>query len=280
MKYTRLISFIALAFFAFSCSDDNESNKNAKIEFKSTELEMRYGGDFLSVPIQVSGSEALKSPVKVKIEATDGSGAFGAKVDKDFVITSYDVIIPAGATEGYIEVKFYTAADEINFGLKIVTVSGAELGTVTSSSIKIAKTDYDRLLGSYILDCDGDKFNVTVKPKEADKSFYVDGIQPGYPFVMTYDAETESLNVEGLQKIADVNFTGLGICAVKLVTLVNNEGYSETDPVDIPATWNDNFTQITFQENLGLFYGVYASTGFAGRWTDYLYASMVMTKVK
>ena len=264
MKLYKLSAFVlATAIFA-SCSEEELSwnSSAATVSMEQAELVYKENKGMVNVPIVVDGE--LNGPVEVTVEVAE-VGENPAMEDVHYIVTSKTVLIPADATSGKIEFKTVDDAD-INeartFVINIKSVNGATVGETASTTVTLKDNDsqfYEKLQGRWKMTSSAGTWNINIIGAEEGEEgynevFQVTGIM-GYDWTsMTmfynYDVATKTGYVYipfGYIFAQGVNFGLGGTQDVATGTVV--DGYINFDG-GILGTWNEDFTEITFEDKL------------------------------
>lgn len=140
------MSLCALA--VTSCSDDdNDFNTDSNVSVQFKEASIRVSEDQVSptdysyIPVEVTGK--ANGPIEVTIEVAP-YGANGAVADKNYVMTTYTMVIPADQTEtGF---QYYPKGNDVinedmSFEVKIKDVKGAKVGAQNSTVITLVDNE-------------------------------------------------------------------------------------------------------------------------------------------
>lgn len=300
MKLNRIYTFLLAALTLAACSEDGpEWNVgNATVSMEQTEISARENAGIFNVPVRVDGER--NGMVRVEVEVAE-TGSTPAMEDVHYYITSKSIVIPADATTGNIEIATVND-DEINetrtFTMTIKQVEGATVGAQASATISLRDEDsnfYEKLKGPWTMqgtDLDGATATWTgtiTGMNENEEGYgstlYFSGFCGRNDLLLTlqysYDvaSKTGSLNIVYGTSTGQLNFTGLGVCDVVAGTVrVGDKGYSLGIPEGvIPGTWNDEFTQITFDPDASLS-GLVMRDGSLQGIFDGLLGNIVMTK--
>jgi len=297
MKFKKIYALLlATAVFA-GCSQEDElswNSSDATVSMGQAELVTKENKGMVNVPVVVEGE--LNGPVEVTVEVTE-VGENPAMEDVHYLVTSMTVVIPADATEGKIEFKTVDDAD-INeartFAMNIKSVNGAKVGEVATTTVTLKDNDsqfYEKLQGRWkwnAVDANGNSlsWNVNIIGAEEgeegyDEVFQVTGIM-GYDWTsMTmfynYDIATKTGYVYipfGYIFAEGVNFGLGGTQDVATGTVV--DGYINFDG-GLIGTWNDDFTEITFEENK-IMYGFLIDNGQPNGYTWFNCLNIKMSK--
>ena len=291
MKLYKLSAFVlATAIFA-SCSEEELSwnSSAATVSMEQAELVYKENKGMVNVPIVVDGE--LNGPVEVTVEVAE-VGENPAMEDVHYIVTSKTVLIPADATSGKIEFKTVDDAD-INeartFVINIKSVNGATVGETASTTVTLKDNDsqfYEKLQGRWKMTSSAGTWNINIIGAEEGEEgynevFQVTGIM-GYDWTsMTmfynYDVATKTGYVYipfGYIFAEGVDFGSPGVCDVATGTVV--DGYINFDG-GLVGTWNEDFTEITFEENK-IMYGFLVSNGAPNGYTWFNCLNIKMAK--
>lgn len=282
MKLNRIYTFLLAALTFAACSEDEPKWNvgNATVSMEQTEISARENAGIFYVPVTVEGER--NGLVRVEVEVAE-TGSTPAMEDVHYYITSKSIVIPADATTGNIEIATVND-DEINetrtFTMTIRQVEGATVGAQASVTISLRDEDsnfYEKLKGPWTMQgTDLDGATVTWKGtitgmNENEEGYgsilYFSGFC-GYPLVLTLQysfdvaSQTGSLDIVYGTSTGQLNFTGLGVCDVVACGLEDGK-YITTEGV-ITGTWNDEFTQITFEPNAALIGAVFLDGDYQG----------------
>jgi hypothetical protein len=290
MKLYKLSAFVlATAIFA-SCSEEELSwnSSAATVSMEQAELVYKENKGMVNVPIVVDGE--LNGPVEVTVEVAE-VGENPAMEDVHYIVTSKTVLIPADATSGKIEFKTVDDAD-INeartFVINIKSVNGATVGETASTTVTLKDNDsqfYEKLQGRWKMTSSAGTWNINIIGAEEGEEgynevFQVTGIM-GYDWTSmtmfySYDVATKTGYVYipfGYIFAEGVNFGLGGTQDVATATVV--DGYINFDG-GILGTWNEDFTEITFEDKL--LYGFLLDNGAPNGYTWFNCSGIKMVK--
>jgi hypothetical protein len=290
MKLYKLSAFVlATAIFA-SCSEEELSwnSSAATVSMEQAELVYKENKGMVNVPIVVDGE--LNGPVEVTVEVAE-VGENPAMEDVHYIVTSKTVLIPADATSGKIEFKTVDDAD-INeartFVINIKSVNGATVGEAASTTVTLKDNDsqfYEKLQGRWKMTSSAGTWNINIIGAEEGEEgynevFQVTGIM-GYDWTSmtmfySYDVATKTGYVYipfGYIFAEGVNFGLGGTQDVATGTVV--DGYINFDG-GILGTWNEDFTEITFEDKL--LYGFLLDNGAPNGYTWFNCSGIKMVK--
>lgn len=295
MKYIKLFMLLAVVAFMGSCSEDDESwnsKSGVTVSMENESLRFKESVGVVKVPIKVEGEANGPVSVTVKVEET---GSNPAKENVNYYITTKTITISDSI--GNVELECVDDNDineDRTFAISIVSAKGATVGGNATTAITLRDNDsefYEKLQGSWEMKCTFNdaptKWDVKVvgatdeNDKDYNKVLYITGMI-GYQWTTAklsydYDKTTGKGSVAfdylGQYNFAEgVNFTGLGVCNVRLYSVAGNQ-LSE-DP--IYGTWSADFKTITFDEGT-LYGGVFdSSDAHKGGWFEI--SNITMTK--
>lgn len=295
MKYIKLFMLLAVVAFMGSCSDDDESwnsKSGVTVSMENESMRFKESVGIVKVPIKVEGE--ANGPVSVTVEVKE-TGSNPAKENVNYYITTKTIKISDNTGNVELEcVDDDKINDDRTFEISIVSAKGATVGSNATTAVTLRDNDsefYEKLQGSWVMNCTFNdaptKWDVKVvgatdeNDKDYNKVLYITGMI-GYQWTTAklsydYDKATGKGSVAfdylGQYNFAEgVNFTGLGVCNVRLYSVAGNQ-LSE-DP--IYGTWSADFKNITFDEGK-LYGGVFdSSDAHKGGWFEI--SNITMTK--
>lgn len=297
MKLNRIYTFLLAAMTFAACSDDEPAwnSGNATVKMEQTEISVRENAGLFNVPITVEGER--NGLVRVEVEVAE-LGTTPAMEDVHYYITSKSIVIPADATTGNIEIATVND-DEINdtrtFTMTIKKVEGATIADQASTTISLRDEDsdfYEKLKGPWTMQGVGVSGGTTTwtgtitgmseNEEGYGRILYFSGFCGQASLLLTlqysYDVATKvgSLDIVYGTSTGQLNFTGLGVCDV-MAGGVSSAGSIIIPEGIIPGTWNDEFTQITFDPNAALIGAVVQNSSILG-YFDGLLGNIVLKK--
>ena len=174
MKLTKYLLLACSALFVTACSNDEDWNSASDVTVQMAESSMSVfeNVDLFYVPVEVVGK--ANGPVRVTIDVTETSSS-PAVSDKNYIITSKTVVIPAGKTEVNIEIAAtndFDFNDDRQFTISIASAEGAKIGAQAVTDITIADDEhvpYQSVIGKWTLsdinyfDGQAESYSVTIK---------------------------------------------------------------------------------------------------------------------
>lgn len=295
MKYIKLFMLLAVVAFMGSCSDDDESwnsKSGVTVSMENESMRFKESVGIVKVPIKVEGE--ANGPVSVTVEVKE-TGSNPAKENVNYYITTKTIKISDNTGNVELEcVDDDKINDERTFEISIVSAKGATVGSNATTAVTLRDNDsefYEKLQGSWVMNCTFNdaptKWDVKIvgatdeEDEDYNKVLYITGML-GYQWTnakLSYDFDkatgkgSVAFDYLGQYNFAEgVNFTGLGVCNVRLYSVAGNQ-LSE-DP--IYGTWSADFKNITFDEGT-LYGGVFdSSDAHKGGWFEI--SNITMTK--
>lgn len=173
MKLTKYLLLAATALFLGACSNDDDWNSasDVTVQMGESSISVFENVDLFYVPVKVVGK--ANGPVRVTIDVTETSSS-PAVSDKNYIITSKTVVIPAGKTEVNIEIAAtndFDFNDDRQFTISIASAEGAKIGAQAVTDITIADDEhvpYQSVIGKWTLsdinyfDGQAESYSVTI----------------------------------------------------------------------------------------------------------------------
>lgn len=158
MKLNKIFAIALAALTMTACSDDDDFNSvsGVSVQMKNATMEVRENGNIFNVPFEVTGE--ANGPIVVYVE-TSPTGTEPAVADENYIVTSTTIIIPAGTTEGSVEICPVDNEEENEtrtFNVTIVKVEGATIGSQTTTVVGLRDNDsdpYEKMTGAWTLKC-------------------------------------------------------------------------------------------------------------------------------
>jgi len=300
MKFNKIYAIALAALTLTACSDDDDNGLNSTsgvtVQMQQSTMsvsEDMQQGVYYKVPIVVTGE--ANGPVEVTVDV-QCTGTTPATEDEHYVITDKTITIDADTQIGYVE--FYPKGDDVinddrQFIVTITGAKGATIGTESTCIVTLVDNEgmipraYESVLGQWNLN--GSRPCVlTINGFDADeegygKTVYISG-WAGYSFVIAegnfnFDASSmQATVVMNLgQKLADVEFTGLGVCDVVLCIAADGKVYNGGT---IEAAFDSEYTNATFDISTDeeIYFGVFQNGSYMGVWMRFTAESL--TKVQ
>lgn len=280
MKYIKLLTIALATTSMVACSDDDanwNSASDVTVSMAQTEISVKENKGIFNVPVSVEGE--ANGPIQVTVEVAE-VGENPAMDDVHYLVTSKTIVIPADATTGNIEISTVDNG-EINearqFDITIVSVEGAQVGANITTTVNLKDNDaafYEKLQGAWKMNFtsryDGEaSWSVNVVGYDEgeegyDKTLFINGVL-GYSFCaleMSYFFDTASksgyVEIPLGTYVADYDdANGIYACTVTDDDYIALEG-------SIKGQWNEDFTEITFEEDKQLILYVINNTTGAG----------------
>lgn len=213
-----------------------------------------------------------------------GTGNSPATEGEHYLITDKTITIDADTKIGYVE--FYPTGDNVinddrQFVVTITSAKGATVGTQSTCIVTLVDNEgmipraYEAVLGQWNLD-GSSPCTLTIDGFNADeegygKKVFISGWR-GYSFVtvegnFSFDASTMEANIEMElgQVVAQVEFTGLGVCDVQLCVAVGTSIYNGGT---ISMTFDPEYNGATFDLDPTdmIYFAVFQNGAFMGKW--------------
>lgn len=274
MKFNKIFALLLAAAMFTACSDDDADwNSSAvTVSMDETEISVKENKGIFNVPVSVKATTedgAMNGPVEVTIEVAE-VGENTAMENVHYFVTQKTIKIVAEEGTGNIEIRA-ADDDDINeartFTVTIVDVKGGNIGENATTTVTIKDNDsvfYEKLQASW-------KMNSTSKYSGAtswkvkvvgyqegeagyEETLYVTGVL-GYDFCqleMKYHFDMESktgyVEIPYGQVVAAYNASSdIYACGI------TDDGYLSLSG-SIKGTWNEDMTEITFENKDLIFY--------------------------
>ena len=291
MKLNKIFALMLAATMFTACSDDDEWNgSDVAVNMLQEEISVKENGVLFNVPIAVEGE--MNGSVQVTVEVAE-VGANPAMDDVHYLVTQKTIVITAEEGKGNIEIMTVDDND-INeartFTISIVDVKGGSIGTTASATITIKDNDsvfYEKMQGQWKFKTtsryDGEiSWDVNIvgfgeDEKGYNEVLYITGIL-GYSFCQlevyyNFDMATKtgSLEIPYGQVVAAYNDTyDIFACGV--------DGGYLTLSGSVMGGWNDDLSEITFEDKDIVFYIMNGETGDALGTYDWILGGITLTK--
>ena len=237
MKLSKISAIILAALTITACSDDDDNFNTASdvtVEMGETAIELPEAqlsnATYYNIPIVVNG--VSNGPIKVTVEMGEIESS-PAKDGENYIFTSKTIIIPAGRTEGYLQMYPKDDDDVINadrqFTITISKVEGAKIGAQATTL-------------------------VTLMDDEPLKEEIYRNLQGPWTLSINYGADMANVNISGVEKgeegyLKDLYISGIFQYGTMKTRLICN-------PVDGTFNLEIPTEQILFTANFGGKYGV------------------------
>lgn len=278
MKLNKIFALMLAATMFTACSDDDKSwnSNDVTVNMLQSEVSVKENNGVFNVPVAVDGE--MNGPVQVTVEVAE-VGENPAMDDVHYLVTEKTIVIVAEDGAGNIEIKAVDDND-INeartFTVTIVDVKGGKLGSNATTVVTLKDNDsvfYEKLQARWKMNVtsknDGAiSWNVNVVGYQEDqpgynKTLFVTGVL-GYDFCQLemnyyFDMETKTGYVEiplGQVVAAYDDSHDIFACGV------TDDGYLSLSGT-VKGTWNEDLTEITFEDKDIVFYIMNGSTGAA-----------------
>ena len=154
MKLTKYLLLAATALFLGACSNDDDFNSasDVTVQMGESSISVFENVDLFYVPVEVVGK--ANGPVRVTIDVTETSSS-PAVNDKNYIITSKTVVIPADKSEVNIEISAkndFDFNDDRQFTISIASAEGAKIGTQGTTNVTIVDDEhipYQSVIGTW-----------------------------------------------------------------------------------------------------------------------------------
>lgn len=197
---TYILFALVCSLCLFSSCDEKKpmNTTDATVSMGEMTMAVKESKGLFYVPVVVSGEQNGEIRVKVEVKSESSN----CTVDKNFILTSADIIIPANKKSVNIEIKSIDDReinDDRQFSVSIVNVNGAKVGSSNKTLVTLLDNDdipYDRMDGEWIVTAkddidEGRQISWTTRLTTA-----IDETEEGYGSLITmspwrmYDGET------------------------------------------------------------------------------------------
>lgn len=143
MKYLKLLAFSLLPLAMVSCDDDDEvmNSGNATVQFSEATITTRESTSMLQIPILLSGDH--DGDVRVTAKMSGNNANF--ELDKNVIITTEHLVMPAGVESVNLEVHLDVANEAIDGGrtitFEIESVEGASVGSNKTCTVELKENN-------------------------------------------------------------------------------------------------------------------------------------------
>lgn len=200
MKYVKIFLVASLTLFGLASCGPKDAGTvgDATVDFYSDNLEGGFASDFLMVPIVLSNNEETTADVTLTVKPAEYTGAFAGEVDKDFMLTTENMVFKPGVDSINLEVMILNKdVDELRFMLEIAETN-ATAGAKDKILVSLAKSDLDRICTTW-------EWNWTKTWYYPDGSVipqdnqYVAAWAANNECKISWDPEYEELNLENFE---------------------------------------------------------------------------------
>ena len=209
MKYIKTLAVMMAAVLTLASCESGDVGQTV-VQFEDQLYSDGFGSGWVFVPLKLSGTDMNTCDVEVSVKVTPVETEYTEAVeDKDYQITSYDLVFRPGVEEIAVEIQLMETdpmklPDIMEFQLEISS-SNTNIGANNKCLVHLEKTTADRLCGEWYLSFDvanpnygdivsGTKVNVTWNA--AGKYFSVlvpnsSSVYGTYPITMTFDEDKD-----------------------------------------------------------------------------------------
>lgn len=296
MKFSKIFAIAFAALTMTACSDEDNGLNSASgvtVDFESPDMEVMESQSFFEIPLLVTGDANGDVKVTIEVETPAQAGESTAVENKDYIITSYNVTIPAGKKSCAIEVRNIWEQGVVtpnkDFKVKIANIEGAKPGAINETIVTIINVDtstYKELMGSWTLSAEDFQTGETISYEvffdypEEPETYEVGHLVCAYgfnryafmyiPLWFDIDVVTGNVDYVGIpldHSVCDVplNFGGeIGLGILKSSSYVGREwifnkslnGRINSDNTQITFGY-DNMSAVIFSDETGEFTGYY-----------------------
>lgn len=291
MKLNKIFALMLAATMFTACSDDDEWNGgDVAVNMLENEISVKENGILFNVPIVVDGE--MNGAVRVTVEVAE-TGTNPAMDDVHYYVTQKTIVITAEEGKGNIEIMTVDDND-INeartFTVTIVDVKGGSIGTSAATAVTIKDNDsvfYEKMQGAWKLKTvsryDGEiQWDVNIVGYgEGERGYnevlYITGVL-GYSFCQlevhySFDMATKT----GTLEIPYGQVVGAYDSDYDVVACGVDGGYL-TLSGSVMGGWNDDVSEITFEDKDVVFYVMNLDSGAALGTYDWVLGGMTLTK--
>ncbi len=219
MKLHKIFA-IAIALLAFTaCSDDEDdpnynTNGNVSVSMKDSQISIdeNVKSDVVNIPINVNGN--ANGMIKVEVAVT-AIGTNPATEDKDFLVTSKTIYIPATKHEGNVELSIVNnrlKENDRTFTVSIIRAEGATVAQDSNTTLVTLVDDdatlYGRLQGTWTFKADGAAFRCKITGLEENEPGFGKVLFIEWPGSLQNESWTNSIRCE-LIEMQDEGLVGL-----------------------------------------------------------------------
>ncbi|MDE5567598.1 MAG: hypothetical protein K2J12_04060 [Muribaculaceae bacterium] len=282
MKLTKYLLLASAALFLGACSNDDDWNtaSDVTVQMSASSMSVFENVDLFYVPVEVVGK--ANGPVRVTVDVTETSSS-PAVNDKNYIITSKTVVIPAGKKEVSVEIAAtndFDFNDDRQFTISIASAEGAKIGVQAVTDVTIVDDEhipYQSVIGTWNwssfsgFDGTAESYSVRIVGVSESNPNYnrkltLKGLGGDATFSATvdfdYDEDTDEITL-GLvlgQKIGVYNYNDKDYDV--FLRAVGPSGYVEDEGV-VTASVAANRREITFDEDYMLYFYINGLGGLA-----------------
>jgi len=219
MKLNKIFA-ITIALLAFTaCSDDEDdpnynTNGNVTVSMKESQISIDENdkSDVVNIPINVNGNANGMIKVEVAVTAT---GTSPAVEDKDFLVTSKTIYIPASKHEGNVELSIVNNRFKENdrtFTVSIISAEGATVAQNSNTTLVTLVDDdatlYGRLQGTWTFKANGTAFRCKITGLGENEPGFGEVLFIEWPGSLGNESWTNSIRCE-LKEMQEEGLVGL-----------------------------------------------------------------------
>lgn len=264
MKLNRILATgLASALVLVSCQQAVTPTGDATVGFATAEFDSGLGTTYIYIPIVTTG-ETTVYPIKVNIEVGEYTGAYAAKEDVDFMITSKEILVASPKSNPAVEVKLVNPsdADQLNFKLVISSQENAQSISQQEVLVKCQKSFLDRICGKWDVsgELEGSAYSEVWTISNDGGTPTINGIlgetQGSIVGTLDEQARTVSFTIgEGSGNMTGAyNFTGIGNAYVGPIFGTYTSGGISLASGELVGLISEDYNTITWQIPSG--YGI------------------------
>lgn len=158
MKHIKSLALLVVAVLTFASCESGSVGQTV-VQFAEKQYDDGFGSGWLNIPLTLSGREMNTCDVEVKVSVVPVDTDYTEAVeDKDYQITSYDLVFRPGVEEVLLQVQLMETdpmklPDVMEFKLEI-TEANTNIGANRECLVHLEKTTADRLCGEWYLTFD------------------------------------------------------------------------------------------------------------------------------
>ena len=203
MKYVKIFLVASLTLFGLASCGPKDAGTvgDATVDFYSDNLEGGFASDYLMVPIVLSNNEETTADVTLTVKPAEYTGAFAGEVDKDFMLTTENMVFKPGVDSINLEVMILNKdVDELRFMLEIAETN-ATAGAKDKILVSLAKTDLDRICTTWEWTWTK-TWKITTGEEIPQENQYVAAWAANNTCKVSWDPEYEELNLSNFENWA------------------------------------------------------------------------------